>query len=90
MCAFFQVALSCEFGCGEMEEFILPTSTITSITLQVEEMCQPGVTGIDELEIIGGFVESGKVEKKIIPYMINVFCNLACILSQPCLIKTNF
>ncbi len=70
---FFKVSLSCESGCGETEEFTLPTSTISSITLQVEEMCQPGVTGIDELEIIGGFVESGKLEKQ------NHFLHEQCI-----------
>ncbi len=42
---------------------MLPTSTATSVTLHVEELCQPGVTGINELEIIGGFVERGAHSK---------------------------
>ncbi len=39
---------------------MLPASTITSITLHVEDMCQPGETALDELEIIGGFADRGK------------------------------
>ncbi len=56
----FQVSMTCEPGCGEMEEFMVPASTVTSITLHVEEMCQPGEAGLDELQVIGGFVERGK------------------------------
>ncbi len=52
--------LSCEPGCGELEELVLPASTVTSITLHVEEMCQPGPAGLDQLEVIGGFVDMGK------------------------------
>ncbi len=53
--------MTCEPGCGEMEEFMIPASTGTSITLHVEDMCQPGVAGLDELQVIGGFAERGKV-----------------------------
>ncbi len=52
--------MTCEPGCGEMEQFVLPASTVTSITLQVEEMCQPGEAGLDGLEVIGRFLETGK------------------------------
>ncbi len=44
-----------------MEEFLLPTSTVTSITLRVEEMCQPGDAALDKLEVIGGYAERGKI-----------------------------
>ncbi len=55
--------MTCEPGCGEMEYFVLPSSTVTSITLQVEEMCQPGEWGLDEVEVVGEFAETGKPEK---------------------------
>ncbi len=53
------MSLSCESGCGEIEEFMLPASAVTSIKLQVEEMCQPGDAGLDHIEVIGGFVDRG-------------------------------
>ncbi len=43
---------------------MIPASTVTSVTLHIEEMCQPGAASLDELEVIGGFVERGKLEKQ--------------------------
>ena len=60
--------MTCEPGCSELEEFMLPASTVSSITLRVEEMCQPGVAGVDEIKIIGGFVERGKHKKQVDTY----------------------
>ena len=53
------MSLSCDPGCGELEEFVLPASTITSVKLHVDELCQPGEAGLDQVEVFGGFVEMG-------------------------------
>ncbi len=57
---FFQISLSCDPECGEMEEFMLPASTVTSITLQVEDMCESGEARLDQIAVIGGFAEAGE------------------------------
>ncbi len=57
----YQVSLSCEPGCDELEEFVLPASTVTSITLHVEEMCQPGEASLDQVKVIGGFADMGNI-----------------------------
>ena len=55
--------MTCEPACGEMEEFMLPSATVTSITLRVEEMCQSGEGSVDQLEVIGEFVKTGKTHQ---------------------------
>ena len=49
-----------------MAEFVLPASTVTSITLHVEEMCQPGEAGLDQVEVLGGFVDMGNANNFIL------------------------
>ncbi len=44
-----------------MEEFDLPASTVTSITLHVGEMCQSGEAGLDQVEVFGGFADMSTI-----------------------------
>ncbi len=58
-----QLPLSCEEAdCGEVEQFVVWGSNVTSVTLEVKEMCETSHTAaaLGGIEVIGAYVKRGK------------------------------
>ncbi len=57
-----QVTLSCDADCGELEQYVANAPNITSITVNVEEMCaenEDSTSIFQKIEIRGDYVKPG-------------------------------
>ena len=57
-----QITLPCDPGCMEIEEFVFPAANVTSLILEVMEMCHPDdytAATLEKVEIHGEHIRHG-------------------------------
>ena len=84
--ALSQITLPCGTGCTEIEELVFSATNVTSLTLEVREMCQPDdytAATLEKIEVYGDYINSGNRSQIRYPELDAIGCIILIYMSRP-------